>query len=119
MGLNGLTIEDELDMDIKKVGCFMTVNEAREKYDLKPLEGGDIPTNAILVQNKNNEAQMQQQSEEGSTENSSEEGEQEDNEDESSDINPFEEFSKNDSEKSENNSFIKAFDNFLKQEGIE
>ena len=31
----------------------MTVNEAREKHELKPLEGGDSPNNGTFVQAKN------------------------------------------------------------------
>ena len=49
MGLNGMTISEELEMDIKKIGSFQTVNEIREKYELKPLEYGDIPENSVLI----------------------------------------------------------------------
>ena len=61
VGLNGLTIEEELKMDIDKVNSFMTVNEAREKYEMKPLEGGDAPNNSAFLQNKNAQAMAQQQ----------------------------------------------------------
>lgn len=53
MGLNGMTIAEELDLDIKKITNFQTLNEIREKYDLKPLEDGDIVLNSTYVQSKN------------------------------------------------------------------
>ena len=53
MGLNGMTISEELDLDIKKIQNFQTLNEIREKYDLKPLEDGDIVLNSTYVQSKN------------------------------------------------------------------
>ena len=120
MGLNGMTISEELEMDIKKIGSFQTVNEIREKYELKPLEYGDIPENSVLISAKN-QAQMQQQQmgmmgggeenygiEEGSSpydgyENPYDEYEEDENVDET--------------EKSElKNIFLKAFDNFLNEE---
>lgn len=119
LGLNGLTIDQELDMDIKKVGSFMTVNEAREKYEMKPLSYGDIPTNSILIQNKNADAMKAQK-----------DGNQSFNEDDNKvvgydnkDENPFDLYANEDdsdeTDKAEiKNSFVKAFDNFLKQEGI-
>ena len=39
----------------------MTVNEAREKHELKPLEGGDSPNNATFVQAKNAAMMAEQQ----------------------------------------------------------
>ena len=106
-------------MDIKKVGSFMTVNEAREKYEMKPLEFGDVPTNATLIQNKNAEAMAEQQQKmnEGQYLNPNEEG------DNAEEQNPFDLYANEnedeDTNKSEiENSFVKAFDNFLKQEGI-
>ena len=33
MGLNGLSIEQELEMDIKKISNFQTVNEIRENMN--------------------------------------------------------------------------------------
>lgn len=59
MGLNGMTISEELDLDIKKIQNFQTLNEIREKYDLKPLDEGDVPLNSTFVQVRN-AAQMQQ-----------------------------------------------------------
>jgi hypothetical protein len=48
-----MTIAEELDLDIKKIQNFQTLNEIREKYDLKPLEDGDIVLNSTYVQSKN------------------------------------------------------------------
>lgn len=56
MGLNGMTISEELDLDIKKIQNFQTLNEIREKYDLKPLDDGDIVLNSTYVQSKNQAA---------------------------------------------------------------
>lgn len=110
-GLNGLTIEEELKMDIDKVNSFMTVNEVREKYEMKPLDGGDAPNNSIFLQNKSAEMQQEQQAQ-ANTGGVSEEGEE----------NPFEIFADDNNEEDEETSkglreeFVKAFDNFLKQE---
>ncbi len=52
MGLNGMTIEQELEMDIKKVNSFQTLNEIREKWDLDPVEDGDLVLNNIYYQVK-------------------------------------------------------------------
>lgn len=114
VGLNGLTIEEELDMDIKKVGSFMTVNEAREKYEMKPLEFGDVPTNATLIQNKNAEAQAEQQKQmQAQQMGMSEEGEYEEK-----DENPFDVYEEEDetSKGGLKETFVKAFDNFLNNE---
>lgn len=59
MGLNGMTISEELDLDIKKIQNFQTMNEIREKYGLKPLDDGDVVLNSTYVQSKN-AAQQQQ-----------------------------------------------------------
>ena len=116
VGLNGLTIEEELKMDIDKVNSFMTVNEAREKYEMKPLEGGDAPNNSAFLQNKNSQAMAQQQAQMGGgfNPNEGEEGEQ----------NPFDLYAEKTDEDEANKGglreeFVKAFDNFLKQEEYE
>ena len=123
MGLNGMTISEELDMDIKKLNTFQTVNEIREKYELEPLEGGDMPENATFVQAKNAEeqrkqqAQMQQQQMSGGEDYSNMFVDEETGEVEEE--NPYDEYAdEEDTEKAQNyeNSFIKAFDNFLKEE---
>ena len=120
MGLNGMTISEELEMDIKKIGSFQTVNEIREKYELKPLEYGDIPENSVLISAKN-QAQMQQQQMGmmgGGEENYGiEEGSSPYDEYE----NPYDEYEEDgnvdETEKSElKNIFLKAFDNFLNEE---
>lgn len=124
MGLNGMTIAEELDMDIKKVGAFATVNEIREKYEMKPLEEGDIIENAVFMQAKNAAAGMGMNGQPlpnagaaGGV--ATEEGEEEEAEPE----NPFAAFAEGDEEETENedtekaeNSFVKAFDSFLEQE---
>lgn len=124
MGLNGLTIEDELKMDIDKLGAFMTFNEVREKYELEPLEQGDIPNNSTYLQAAN--AAKQQTAMEGGqggvpTDGESEEDynpfdEYEDEDDE--DYNPFDEYDEDDeAEKGElKDIFVKAFDNFFENE---
>jgi len=124
MGLNGMTISEELEMDIKKLNSFQTVNEIREKYELKPLEGGDLPENATFVQAKNAEEQRKQQEQlrqqMGGGEYGGDYSYDENEEEEES--NPYDEYSdeyeEEDTQKAQNyeNSFIKAFDNFLKDE---
>lgn len=60
IGLDGLTVEDELDMDIKKLNAFATINEIRQKWDLPDLEdGGDVIENSVWYQN--HAASQQQQ----------------------------------------------------------
>lgn len=115
VGLNGLTIEEELKMDIDKVNSFMTVNEVREKYEMKPLEGGDAPNNSAFLQNKNTQAMAQQQAAMGSAPNV-EEGNTEEQ-------NPFDLYAEEVDEEDTNKGglreeFVKAFDNFLKQEEV-
>lgn len=124
MGLNGMTIAEELDMDIKKVGAFATINEIREKYEMKPLEEGDIIENAVFMQAKNAAAGMGMNGQPlpnagGAGGVATEEGEEEEAESE----NPFAAFAEGDEEETENedtekaeNSFVKAFDSFLEQE---
>lgn len=41
--------EKQLDMDVKKVAAFMTVNELRAAYDMEPLEGGDVILNQVAA----------------------------------------------------------------------
>ena len=125
VGLNGLTIQEELDMDIKKGQSFMTINELREKYDLKPLEFGDIPSNSAYLQAKS-QAQFAQQGAggEGMMMGGDEEGGGYDNpfvgggDEGDEDENPFEDFGEvveeDETEKSERDKLVKAFDNFIK-----
>jgi hypothetical protein len=126
VGLNGLTIEEELKMDIDKVNSFMTVNEAREKYEMKPLEGGDAPNNATFVQNKN--ASMMAQQGQGMEMGAGgklkpKEPEEEDtaSEEEDEETNPFDLYAEENDEEDTNKgglreTFVKAFDNFLNKE---
>ena len=143
MGMNGITIEKELEMDIKKMSNFQTINETRQKWDLPELEveAGDVISNSIFWQAYSQEKQQNQQMQGGfegfggDGENETEDGgeyenpfdsfedEDADNEDneESEDVddeNPFDEYSdEEDEEKAENdNVFVKAFENFLKEE---
>ena len=52
VGMNGLTISEQLDIDIKKLSNFQTVNEIRKAYNLEPVEdGGDIILNPTYTQN--------------------------------------------------------------------
>lgn len=124
MGLNGMTIQEELEMDIKKVNSFATVNEIREKYEMKPLEYGDVPENATLMQNKNAaEQRAQMQAQQGGMDgfdgggNPFAQYEDEDWEgEEGSEENPFDAYEDED-EESEKGGYkqelMKAFDNFL------
>ena len=120
MGLNGMTISEELDLDIKKLNSFQTVNEIREKYELKPVDGGDVIENATFVQAKNaadsraQQEKMQQQQIGGNQYG----GYDEDAENLfSEDFLESETVSEDEEEKANyKNSFIKAFDNFLKEE---
>lgn len=140
MGLNGMTIDQELEMDIKKTSSFMTINETRQKWDLPKIENGDIIENSIYYQSQQAAKQQEQQSQQqqfqqeqgGGGENpfdaySDEENDNEDNssdeEDEgsSNDENPFEASSKDtdeepEEEKSESNVFVKAFEAYLDNE---
>lgn len=120
MGLNGMTISEELEMDIKKLNSFQTVNEIREKYELKPLEGGDLPENATFVQAKNAEEQRKQQEQLRQQQMGGGEygGDFSYDENEEEESNPYDEYEEEDTQKAQNyeNSFIKAFDNFLKDE---
>ena len=62
MGLNGMTVEQELDHDLKKLNSFMTVNEIRRKYDLPEIdEVGEVVENSIFYQayNAKKQAEMQ------------------------------------------------------------
>lgn len=120
MGLNGMTIDQELDLDIKKVQAFATINEIREKYEMKPLEGGDIIENAVFVQSKNAAVMGAQGGDlSGGGAVPTPDGEEEEAEPE----NPFDLYAEGDEEETEDedtekaqNSFVKAFDAFLEKE---
>lgn len=59
VGLNGLTIGEELDLEIKKLSNFQTLNETRLKFGADDIDGGDIILNPIYTQ----QLMMKQQSE--------------------------------------------------------
>ena len=68
MGLNGVTIAEELEMETKKMTNFQTINETRAKYNMDPIEGGDIILNPTYTQSKmmaEQVAQQKQQQEQG------------------------------------------------------
>lgn len=50
-GLDTITPQDELKMNVDKVKSFMTVNEVRALYDLEPLVNGDTILDASYMQN--------------------------------------------------------------------
>lgn len=51
VGIDGeITAQQELDDDIKKVSNLETLNEVRQRRNLKPLEGGDVPLNPMYMQ---------------------------------------------------------------------
>lgn len=52
VGLNGMTITEELEVETKKLGNFQTVNEIRAKYNLKEIEGGDVILNPTYTQSQ-------------------------------------------------------------------
>lgn len=139
MGLNGMTIEKELEMDIKKLSAFQTLNEIRQKWDLPEVEtAGDVIENSVYFQayNQAKQQEMQAQQQQGMGDEEDWGGYDED-EDEEEDENPFlsalqgdsddeeeeneedneEEYNEEEQEeKAEDNIFVKAFTEFLKQE---
>lgn len=48
-GMDITPAEKQLEMDIKKVASFMTVNELRAMYDMEPLDGGDVILNQVAA----------------------------------------------------------------------
>jgi hypothetical protein len=59
-GFESITEQDKLDMDIKQMANFVTVNEIRARYDLEPIDGpaGDVIANPYVSQTQQMEAQM-------------------------------------------------------------
>lgn len=49
-GIDSTPADKQLEMDLKKVNSFMTVNELRRQYDLPELPGGDIILNPVYAQ---------------------------------------------------------------------
>lgn len=70
VGIDGGSRDSELDIDIKELNSFTTLNEIRKKRNMPPLENGDIPLNSTytnylnsIKQGEQQEQQMQQQQE--------------------------------------------------------
>lgn len=140
MGMNGMTIEQELEMDIKKLNSFQTLNETREKWDLPAIkETGDIIENSVYWQAESAKQQREQQEQQqqmqmqmggGYGEEGGDQGwgdyDDEEGGGEEEDYNPFDEYAEGeedegeetdeDTEKSETNAFVKAFEDFLAKE---
>lgn len=123
MGLNGMTIDQELDMDIKKLGSFQTIDEIRQKWDLPSIEHGNIIENAVYAQQLA-AAQMPQA---GGQPGEGEEEVKETKEETEEVQNPFdlyvqenEEESETEEEeteeKAESDLFVKAFETFMERE---
>ena len=105
MGLNGLTIQDELDMEIKKLSNFQTLNETRAKFNMSNVESGDIILNPTYTQN----LAMKKQQEMGGGMNPFQQGSDSFEDD---DLNPF---LLDDSFGEDDNPFLKAFVSNLKK----
>lgn len=105
VGLNGLTIEQELDIEIKKVSNFQTVNEVRKKFNLEEMDGGDIILNPTFTQNQMMEQQQASMADEGNP--FAMGGEDEEN--------PFLSGVDLDDMDEDDNPFLKAFENKLKK----
>jgi hypothetical protein len=125
MGLNGMTIDKELEMDVKRLSSFMTINEVRQKYNLPKIDGdiGDLIENSIYFQSYNAEKQqeqMQQMSQQSGNEEDNNEEDNGDEEDNNEDENPFDKYSSeednSDEEKGNNDIFAKAFTKYLNKE---
>lgn len=50
VGLSGLSMSDELEIEVKKLTNFQTINEIRKKFNLEEIEGGDTILNPTFVQ---------------------------------------------------------------------
>lgn len=135
MGMNGMTIEQELEMDIKKLNSFQTLNETREKWDLPAIkETGDIIENSVYWQAESAKQQREQQEQQQQMQMGGgydEEGwggydeEEEHNpfddyadgdEEDNSEPEESEDETDEDTEKSETSVFVKAFEDFLAKE---
>lgn len=60
VGLDPDTESEQLELDIKKLGNFMTIDELRKKYNLPKLKDGDRVLNSIYMQYVQAEKQEQQ-----------------------------------------------------------
>jgi HK97 family phage portal protein len=95
VGLNGLTIAEELEIEIKRLSNFQTLNETRAKFGMEEVENGDIILNPTYTQ----QLMMQQQ-------NMSMDGMM------GEDVNPF---LIDDDEDYDENPFLKSFVNNLRK----
>lgn len=143
VGLNGITIDKELEMDVKKLSSFQTINEIRAKWDLPEIEStGEVIENSIFFQaysqKKQQEMQEQQQQQMGMQGGMGyEEGGEDYGEEEEGEESPFDYFANEDSdveeeegeettedeengeeqeEKAVSNLLVKAFEEFMKKE---
>jgi hypothetical protein len=128
MGLNGMTIEQELKMDIQKLQGFQTINEIRQKWDLPEIEGdeGNLIENSVYFQayNQRKQQEMAQEQQQMGGFGGEEGGEEEEEnpfdyfggEEENEEGGENEEEEGNEEEKAEKNLFVKAFNEFLKKE---
>lgn len=109
-GMEGMSIADELDQDIKSMGNFMTIDEIRVRRGMKPLgdeNGGNIICNSIWLQDHNMKEQMKQQEEQQNQQmEQAPEGDQEEVDDQfEDDQQTFDE---------DENPFEKAFNSYMK-----
>jgi hypothetical protein len=102
-GLNGTTIEEELDMEIKKLTNFQTIDETRAVYNMSKIEGGDIILNPTYTQTKMMKAQQEQQAQQQGQMGGEE------------DVNPFLSYDEDEDEGGSENPFMKAFINNLEK----
>lgn len=51
-GMDALSEAEKLDMDVKSVQHFKTVNEVRAEHDLEEIDGGDVILNQVFLQAK-------------------------------------------------------------------
>ena len=133
MGLNGMTIDKELEMDIKKLGSFMTIDEVRSKWGLPDMEvAGDIIENSVFWQAYNQTKQQEQGGMGGSPfdQYEDEDGgyEEEPGFDYEDAENPYDQYEDTDEDEEDEDEtekahsghsegvFAKAFENYLKQE---
>ena len=124
MGMNGITIEKELEMDIKKMSNFQTINETRQKWDLPELEveAGDVISNSVFWQAYSHEKQQQNQQTQGGFEGFGG-GEENETEDGGEYENPFDSFvdedaDNEDNEESEDAEGENPFDEYSDEEDL-
>ena len=99
VGLNGMTIQEELDIEIKKLQNFQTVDETRKKFSMSLIEGGEVILNPVYNQNLMMKQQQSQQQQIQQNPFLSDE-------DEEDDFNPFTSSLQDDEEDDEENPFI-------------